>query len=214
MRIRHWLAWTLRTCRRLDPDRRFRSRTSLARAWPDDGHTSPVHVSTIQRWETGHLPVPREALVRYEQLLGLQTGRLTTVSDFLRGLTPQLRAPASGSDLQQLPDDSRRVGELLDRTTTDAVVSGSEWDELTRLLMRWPAAMLPMTMWEATAQRLLLELLAADGIAWAQRYEAFARLVNHPTGGPPTIDACASAAALRHHQAMASTVAEIGRAHV
>ncbi len=89
-------------------------------------------------------------------------------------------------------------------------MSGSEWDELTRILMRWPGAMLPMTMWEATAQRLLLELLAADGIAWAQRYEAFARLVNHPAGGPPTIDACASAAALRNHQAMASTVAALG----
>jgi hypothetical protein len=60
------------------------------------------------------------------------------------------------------------------------------------------------------AQRLLLEMLAADGIAWAQRYEALVRLFRHPTGGPASIDACASAAGLRHHQAMISTVAALG----
>ena len=200
----------LRACRLEDPEQRFRSRTSFARAWPDGERVRPVHVSTIQRWETGHVPVPREALERYEELLHLPTGQLTSVSDHLLGLTQQLRAAPSGSDLQQLLGDSRRVGELLDRVSTSAVVSGAEWDELTRLLMRWPAALLPVKMWEATAQRLLLEMLAADGIAWAQRYEALARLFNHPAGGPASIDACASAAGLRHHQAMASTVAVLG----
>lgn len=210
MRIRNWLGWMLRACRQLDPDQRFRSRTSLARAWPDGERVRPVHVSTIQRWETGQVPAPRETLERYEELLHLRTGQLTSVADYLLVLTHQLREARAGGDMQQLPDDSRRVGELLDRVTTSAVLSGAEWDELTGLLMRWPAALLPLKMWEATAQRLLLEMLASDGIAWAQRYEALARLFNHPAGGAAAIDACVSAAGLRNHQAMASTVAVLG----
>jgi hypothetical protein len=169
-----------------------------------------VHVSTIQRWETGQVAAPREALERYEELLHLQTGQLTSVSDYLIVITHQLREAPSSIDMQQLPNDSRRVGELLDRVTTSAVVSGAEWDELTRLLMRWPAALLPLKMWEAIAQRLLLEMLASDGIAWAQRYEALARLFNHPAGGAAAIDTCVAAAGLRNHQAMASTVAVLG----
>lgn len=183
----------------------------FARAWPDGDRVQPVHVSTIQRWEAGLIAVPRDAIKRYEELLRLPTGQLTAVFDLLPGLTRQPRPlPVASGDLQQLTAQGGRAGVLLDQVCSSALVSGAEWDELTGLLSQWPAAFLPPRMWESMAQRLLTEMLIADGTSWAQRYEALARLFNHPTGGTAAIDACASAAGLRHHQAMTSTVAALG----
>jgi len=202
----------LRACRTLGAEPGFRNRSMFARAWPDGDRVQPVHVSTIQRWEAGLVAVPRDAIKRYEELLRLPTGQLTAVFDLLPGLTRQPRPlpVATGGDLEQLPAQGGRAGVLVDQVCSSALVSGAEWDELTGLLSQWPAAFLPPRMWEAMAQRLLTEMLIADGTAWAQRYEALARLFNHPTGGTAAIDACASAAGLRHHQAMTSTVAALG----
>ncbi|MFC0623469.1 hypothetical protein [Kribbella deserti] len=212
MQIQQWLGWMLRACRNLGTEQRFRNRSDFARAWPDGELVEAVHVSTIQRWETGVLPVPRPALRRYEELLGLPTGQLTAVSDHLHELNHHRRHPpvGGGGDLRLLPIHSRRVGTLLDRACSSGIVSGVEWDELTGLLTQWPSTLLPWRMWEAMSQRLLLEMLAADGIAWVQRYEAMVRLLTHPCGGPAAIAACASAAGLRNHQAMTSTVAALG----
>ncbi|GAB3940236.1 hypothetical protein GCM10029976_057600 [Kribbella albertanoniae] len=212
MRVRRWLGWMLRACRTLGTDTSFRNRSVFARAWPDGDRVQAVHVSTIQRWEAGLVVVPRDAIKRYEELLHLPTGQLTAVFDLLPGLTrhPRPLPTATSGDLQQLTAHGNRAGVLLDQVCSPAIVTGAQWDELTGLLTQWPAAFLPPRMWEEMAQRLLMEMLVADGTSWAQRYEALARLFNHPTGGTAAIDACASAAGLRHHQAMTSTVAALG----
>jgi hypothetical protein len=201
----------LRVCRTLGVESSYRNRSVFARAWPDGERVPAVHVSTIQRWESGLVLVPRDALKRYEELLRLPTGQLTAMYDLLPGLTRHPRLlPAATGDLGQLTAHGSRAGVLLDQVCSDATVTGAEWDELTGLLAQWPAAFLPPRMWEAMAQRLLMEMLVADGTSWAQRYEALSRLFNHPTGGTAAIDACTSAAGLRHHQAMTSTVAALG----
>ncbi|MDX2971302.1 hypothetical protein PWY87_28055 [Kribbella solani] len=205
-RIQRWLGWMLKVNRVAGPDPGLRTRTAFARVLPDQV-VRPVHPSTIQRWEAGSLRAPRGAITRYERLLALPTGTLTSIFDLLEqlGRTP-LTVPARNTALP-----AGRINQLLELACSpDEVISGAEWDELTGLLDARPMAFLPQPLWEAIAERLLVEMLIACGTPWNLRYAAFNRLVVHPSGQEAVIDVCAATAALPDHQVMTSTVAALG----
>lgn len=185
------------------------SRVGFARALPVEGRVQAVHPSTILRWETGALPVPRAVIVRYEELLDLPVGRLTAVWDLLLGAETHAQdRPRPPTDV---PDPQRRrLNSLIEATTSDHQVSGSDWNDLTRHLSTLPAVFLPDRDWEAMAQRLLVEMLAACGTSWVQRYVAINRLLTHASAAEIVIDTCATAVAQHNHQVVTSTMATLG----
>jgi hypothetical protein len=82
--------------------------------------------------------------------------------------------------------EARRIGELLEKAADDDVMTGVEWDELTRLTSAAPGLLpVPTDLWVAVTRRLLDEIIMADGVFWMQRFEALNRILAHPTLGDP-----------------------------
>ncbi|WP_163512192.1 hypothetical protein [Fodinicola acaciae] len=104
-------------------------------------------------------------------------------------------------------NDHDHLADILDKVHQDAIVTGSEWDELTSFVARQPhIGLLRRGSWPRMAERLLSELIIADGTAWTQRYESFSRLLAHPTGQRAAVAACADLAADPSNQVFIDTL--------
>ena len=185
-------------------NRLFGSSERLARAslfaaafsggcWPDTASESK-----ISRWETAMVGVPYPAMRRYEELLDRPPGLLTATADNIHAYyctKPGCRNGAVRNGLQTgLP--ARRIEELIDKAGSSAVMTGQEWDELTREIDGRPDFYIcPSATWSTLTERLLQEQIIADRVPWTQRFTALGRLLNHPVAQQSAIATCASLAA-------------------
>ncbi|MFU8874360.1 hypothetical protein [Micromonospora sp. SL4-19] len=154
--------------------------------------------------------VPHLAVRRYEQLLDLPAGSLVALLDTIyRYFAPAVSTSpllSRGADGRSA-DTTERVEQLLEIVLSDSVVTGLEWDELTAHLAAAPRQVItPRSAWSKMAERLLEEMIVADGVPWMQRHEAFHRLLAHPVGQQAAIAACAALAADRTNQVFVETV--------
>lgn len=82
----------------------------------------------------------------------------------------------------------RRTVALLDRLDGGHPLSGTDWDDLTVTLVTTPTVLLPTRTWRAMIRRGVDELAVALGLAYAQRFEAMARLAANPTSAGAVVD--------------------------
>jgi hypothetical protein len=166
--------------------------------WP-----GTVSESKVSRWETALVRVPHQAMRRYEELLGLFPGLLTATADNIHAYyctEPGCRRPGVWNGGQRAASP-RRIDELVDKAGSSAVMTGQEWDELTREIAGRPDFYIcPSSTWATLTERLLQEQIVADRVAWTQRFTALDRLLNHPVAQEAAIAACASLAADRTNQ--------------
>jgi hypothetical protein len=192
--VRERIAWLLRVNRLFGSDERWAKASLFAAAFGGGCWPGTANESKISRWETAALHVPTLAVRRYEELLGLTPGLLVataeSVSAYYRAEPGQGGAGWSSRRRGQVP--VRRIEELIDKAGSSAVMTGSEWDELTREISVVPNFYIcPSVTWEILAQRLLQEQIIADRVAWLQRFGALERLLNHPVAQASAISACA-----------------------
>jgi hypothetical protein len=167
--------------------------------WPGSANESK-----ISRWETAALRVPYLAIRRYEELLGTVPGLLTaTVDNVCAYYRAETGRPSvggwNGGQGGQVP--IRRIQELIDKAASSAVMTGHEWDELTREISVVPNFYIcPSATWTTLTQRLIEEQIIADRVPWLQRNGALGRLLNHPVAQESAIAACADLARDRINQ--------------
>ena len=174
--------------------------STFAAAFPGGSYPGGASESTVSRWETGAGRATFHTVRRYEELLGLPNGTLVAPVDYLHRYVaptgrsaPGLTRPAS-RDRSAVP--YRRMEELLDRAGQSDPMTGADWDELTgHMSVRPDLMLLPSRSWTGLAQRLLAEMMVADGLGWMQRSEALHRLMAHPVGQAAAVAACADAIA-------------------
>ena len=151
------------------------------------------------------------AVRRYEELLDLPPGLLAAAADTIY----RYAAPAGtgsptldrGALLGTGPEAYHRLEDLIDRARSDDLVSGAEWDELTGRVCALPGLVIvPRKVWGELAERLLSEMIIADGVAWLQRFESLNRLLGHQVGQEAAIAALASSAADPTNEAFIETV--------
>ena len=194
------VAWLLRANRLLRGDAAWARISAFAEAFRGGCHPDPVSVSTVSRWETGVLKVPFLAVRRYEELLELPPGLLTSTADMVyRFAAPAASGPPtldrSGPHLEGRAAHAC-VDELLERALSSDMMHGAHWDDLTGHLSAIPTIVIfPSRLWTDLASRLLDETIIADGLPWLLRFEAINRLLGHPVGGIAAVAACASLAA-------------------
>lgn len=197
--VRERIAWLLRVNRIFGQDGQWARAGRFASAFQGGCWLGTASESKLSRWETAILQVPRPAIRRYEELLGLPAGLLVsaadTVSSYYAPVPGYRRSRAAGGQAAGVVP-LERIETLVDRACRGDVMSGADWDELTAGIAAAPGLLLaPSSAWGVLAERLLAEQIVADGVAWLQRFEALGRLLAHPVAQRAAIAACASLAA-------------------
>lgn len=204
--LQRWarIGWMLRVNRLYGPDVRWARIPAFAGAFQGGSYPRTASVSTISRWETAELTVTDAVLHRYEELLELPCDLLTaTAHTVLRYSAPAtLRQPALTG-----PVERRDLEQVLDAAFGGEVMTGRGWSDLSGGLgAAGDAALMPSRVWRELADRLLAEMVIADGVAWMLRFEALNRLLNHPIGGRETVAACTEYANDARNQAVFEVV--------
>jgi len=203
-------AWLLRTSRLLGSAAEYSSVSRFAAAFRGGTCPTSLDASRVSRTETGALPLNYRVVRRYEELLGRTPGQLVTPLDTLNRFfgaepvsAPRLARPASPLD----PAGHAHLAGIVERVRYDDIVTGQDWDDLTGFLATRPDAVLlhPCGPQEL-ADRLLAEMIVADGLSWAQRYEAFSRMLGHPVFQAAAVEACGNLAADRSNQVFVDTL--------
>jgi hypothetical protein len=194
------IAWLLRVNRLLGENEEWLRTSTFAAAFPGGSHPGGASESTVSRWETGAGRATFHTVRRYEELLGLPTGTLVAPVDSLHRYSAPTGRSAPGLTRPGSRDPSavpyRRIEELLDRAGRSDPMTGADWDELTgHLAVRPSLILVPSQLWTDLAERLLAEMMVADGLGWMQRSEALHRLMAHPVGQAAAVAACANAIA-------------------
>ncbi|GHJ43255.1 hypothetical protein Cs7R123_05970 [Catellatospora sp. TT07R-123] len=184
------IAWLLRVNRLYGDDERLAVAARFARAY-DDGDVTASE-SQVCRWERATLRLSAPVIGRYERVLGLPRGRLAAVAHTLyresRGcLGPPALRPTGNADAMR-----DRLSPLLERALGAEEMTGCDWDELTAGLWEVPVLLHPRRLWPELIQRLLAELLVAEGTGWLWRCEALNRLLGLRDGATAVVEACAA----------------------
>ncbi|MFF3851470.1 hypothetical protein [Streptomyces sp. NPDC002328] len=199
-------AWLLRVNRLHGANREWADRAyAFAAAFPGGSWPHEADPGKISRWETARVGVPYLAVRRYEELLALPPHFLTSAVDtFNRYLLPGVPgvpgvpgapAPAQAPRLRLARPAHHeaaldgRADAVLDAATSGDAVTGADWDDLTVFLAARPGMRLRSADWSAVAHRLLVETVVSDGPEWRQRFEAFNRLLEHPSGARAAVGA-------------------------
>lgn len=187
------VGWLLRTNRRLGGgDPAMRSGAEFARVFRDGGGGAhrhgqrPLAASYVTRWENGDMPAGMTTVRRYEELLERPIGSLQSAIEYL------FRAYGQRPRAESLAEaDDERLEDLLDLFHQRAALTGAMWHDLTRIIATRPGLYLyPRRLWKELSERLLRELVTAEGEHWLQRQEAFSRLLEHPVAGRYATASC------------------------
>jgi hypothetical protein len=197
------VAWLLRCNRLLGPDNDMAIGSKFARAFGRSRVGGVVDPSQVTRWELVYHRADYRVLRRYEELLHLPAHTLVTVADTIYresvgrpGAPPLSRTIDPDSD--QIMD---RTGLLLEQALSTDAMTGHDWDELTANIIALPRVLLvPRRAWNDLADRLLAEMIIADGSDWTQRLEGVNRLLGHRHGQAAVVAACTALAADRTNQ--------------
>jgi hypothetical protein len=192
------IAWLLRVNRLLGESEEWLRTSTFAAAVRGGSYPGKASESTVSRWETGGARATFHTFCRYEELLGLPAGTLVAPVDALyRYAAPPGRSALTLTRPEPREPSAvpyRRLEELLERAGQDDVMTGADWDELTGLLAVRPMTVLvPSRLWTDVAERLLAEMMVADGVGWMRRSESLHRLMAHPVGQAAAVAACVSA---------------------
>jgi hypothetical protein len=186
------VAWLLRVNRIYGPDEQFAVASRFTKALASGPRGLSVSESQVSRWERAAAALPPGAVHRYEQLLDLADGRIMAMAHTVyRESAGRVGPPL----VRDRPEDGerirRRLAELIDRALGTDVMTGADWDALTAALWDIPVLLHPPDLWNRLADRLLAELLIAEGPAWLYRCEAIHRILGHRDGTAAVIAACA-----------------------
>ena len=215
--------WLLRAHRLRHADPRLRRLAGFALAYREQGRTAGgVGPSSLSRWENGLVPVTAACVRRYEDVLGLAPYRLllpiqtiarheggAAAAVFLRSGDTGAGSGAGvgvGVGVGAGGGGGRRVDLLLDRVLDGGVLTGADWDGLTRWAAYGGGQVSPGRIREAVVHRLLEETLVSDGASWMRRFEALGRLMVDPLWGPEAIAACAGVAQQPAHAGLIEAV--------
>lgn len=180
------MGWVLQSFRRYSRTGRAVSMQEMT-AQLSAGEKVP-HRSHISRWESGSIKPSWTAVLRYERILSLPARQLVAAIDATaraarpQTATPWLTRPAPDAE------NMRRTVALLDRLDCEEPLNGTDWDHLSSTLVMTPTVLLSTRTWRTMIRRGVDELAVSLGLAYAQRFEAMARLAANPTSAGAVVD--------------------------
>ena len=84
------IGWLLAMSRLHHPDASFQDGRVFIEALGDVG--MPTSRSLLSRWESGEIPISYEAMAAYEQVLGLESGQISSITAYVGAILPRIKA--------------------------------------------------------------------------------------------------------------------------
>src|SRR5664279_1672105 len=86
------IGWLLAMSRLHHKDSAFQDGRVFVQALAEAG--AAASRSLLSRWESGEIPISYEGMTAYEAALGLEPGRISSLSGYIRSAIPTVRARA------------------------------------------------------------------------------------------------------------------------
>lgn len=160
------IGWLLAMSRLHHPDETFLDGRRFVVALGDAGF--PASRSLLSRWESGEIPVSYEGMEAYERVLGFETGRISSLTGYIRAALPAVKARLARPRLDPTTREyATRFDELLD-LAEDGQARARDWQELGWYLSAAPMVHLRGRTWEALSHRLVNELPRSVKVCYRQ----------------------------------------------
>lgn len=128
----------------------------------------PTSRSLLSRWESGEIPISYEGMSAYERVLGLESGRISSITGYIRASIPGVRARVVRPKLDPTtPEFAERFDELLEKAEDGAALA-CDWQELGWHMTAAPMVHLRAHSWELLTRRLVNELPRSIKVAYRQ----------------------------------------------
>jgi hypothetical protein len=172
------IGWMLAMSRLHHPDPTFGDGRAFAAALAGAGF--PASRSLISRWESGEIPISYEGMSAYERALGLEEGRLSSLTGYIRSAIPGVRTRVVRPQLDVSGDDfSRRLDDLLD-LAEDGEALATDWQDLGWYLAAVPHVHLRRATWENLCHQVVNLLPRAIRVPYRQYSTASMNLATIP----------------------------------
>ena len=160
------IGWLLAMSRLHHTDPDFLDGRTFVAALGDAGF--PASRSLLSRWESGEIPVSYEGMEAYERALGLETGRISSLTGYIRASMPAVKTRVVRPKLDPTTRAfAERFDEVLD-LAEDGEAVARDWQELGWYLSAAPMVHLRGRTWEALTHRLVHQLPRSVKVAYRQ----------------------------------------------
>lgn len=147
------IGWLLAMSRLHHTDREFQDGRRFVTALADSGF--PASRSLVSRWESGDIPVSYEGMTAYETALGLEPGRISSLTGYIRAAIPGVKARVIRPSLDPTTRGfASRLDDLLD-LAEDGKAVARDWQELGWHMAAVPLVHLRARTWETLANRIV-----------------------------------------------------------
>jgi hypothetical protein len=124
--------------------------------------------SLLSRWESGDIPISFEGMSAYETALGMEPGRISSLTGYIRADLPTVKTRVARPKLDPTSREfADRFDELIDRAE-DGTALGRDWQEFGWHLAAAPMLHLRAPVWEILANRLVTQLPRTIKVAYRQ----------------------------------------------
>jgi len=160
------IGWLLAMSRLHHRDIAFSDGRTFITALADHGVTASR--SLLSRWESGEIPISYEGMTAYEEALGLEVGRLSSITGYIRAAIPGVKAKVVRPRLEATSREfADRLDELID-LCEDGDAKAHDWQELGWHLAAAPLVHLRARTWESLAGQVVTQLPRSVKIAYRQ----------------------------------------------
>lgn len=184
------IGWLLAMSRLHHPDACFQEGRHFTEALAGAG----VHASRslLSRWESGEIPVSYEGMTGYETVLGIEPGRISSITGYIRASIPGVKAKVVRP---RLDPASRAFADRLDELIDCAEAGDAcarDWQELGWHLAAVPLVHLRACTWEALATQVITQLPRSIKVAYRQYSTAAMNIATVPRAQDFLVDAIAA----------------------
>ncbi|MGZ4438358.1 MAG: hypothetical protein ACXVW6_11990, partial [Nocardioidaceae bacterium] len=160
------IGWLLAMSRLHHPDPGFADGRSFTEALADAGVVASR--SLLSRWESGEIPISYEGMTAYEAALGLEPGRISSITGYIRAAIPGVKAKVIRPKLDA---GTRAFSDRLDALIDLCEEGGAharDWQELGWHLAAAPMVHLRAATWESLVGQVINQLPRSVNVAYRQ----------------------------------------------
>lgn len=172
------IGWLLAMSRLHHPDPAMSDGRKFVHALTEAGCTASR--SLVSRWESGEIPISYEGMSAYEEALGLEAGRISSLTGYMRAAIPGVKTRVVRPQLDpSSPDFSLRLDELIE-LAEDGDARARDWQDLGWHLAAVPLVHLRARTWETVAHRIVNILPRSVKVPYRQYSTAAMNIASVP----------------------------------